>query len=53
MPLEKLPEGYKGAPMSGRSEPDEDLVKQQDKPDASVVDMITSAPGKIAEAFSG
>ena len=53
MPLEKLPEGYKGAPMSGRSDPDEDLVKQQDKPDESVVDMITSAPGNIVEAFSG
>ena len=53
MPLEKLPEGYKGAPMGRGSDPDEDLVKQQNKPDASVVDMITSAPGKIAEAFSG
>lgn len=52
MPLQSLPDGFKGAPM-GASEPDEDVVAQQDRPDIDVVDMILSAPSAIGQAISG
>ncbi len=37
----------------GASEPDEDVVAQQDRPDIDVVDMILSAPSAIGQAISG
>ena len=37
----------------GASEPDEDVVAQQDRPDIDVVDMILNAPSAISQAVSG
>ena len=52
MALQSLPDGFKSAPM-GASEPDEDVVAQQDRPDIDVVDMILNAPSAIGQAISG
>jgi len=53
MALKNLPDGFSGAPMGRSSEPDEDVVAQQNQPDRSVLDMIMDAPEAVSQAYTG
>jgi len=53
MALKNLPDGFSGAPMGRSSEPDKDVVAQQNQPDRSVLDMIMDAPEAVSQAYTG